>query len=175
MDLVFPGGGTRREKADAAINGFATSYAGLGTRDHDLHKMRRAAVNPFFSKQSIRRLEPIIQQCLEKLQKRMEIWGAAGVPAPMNLAYKATTKDIIGDYAFEDLPSALDAPDMNEPFFSVLKGSVSSQITVYFGFIVPIMKMLPLAVVMYLQPILVSFVEYQNASYALPILRCAIS
>lgn len=141
------------------------SYSGVGTKDHDLHKLRRVAVNPFFSKQSVRRVEPITQRTLRKLLNRMEVWGAAGEPAPMLLAYKATTTDIINDYSFEGIPNALDKPDMNAPLFEALSGSVAAQIGTYFPAFVVILKKLPPAFILFLQPTMLSFIRYQDASF----------
>jgi hypothetical protein len=40
--------------------------------DHRLHRVRRAAVNPFFSKQSVARLQPMLNFMLEKFSRRIE-------------------------------------------------------------------------------------------------------
>lgn len=57
---------------------------------HDQHKARRAALNRFFSTASVRRLQPIIAERVQKLIQRLQafkdIKGDVGV--------------IKGDYAF---------------------------------------------------------------------------
>jgi len=68
---------------------FATPDAAFGTVDHDMHRMRRAAMNPFFSKASVRRLQPIIHERIEKLMSRIEGFQSSGEPLTISLAYVA--------------------------------------------------------------------------------------
>jgi hypothetical protein len=43
----------------------------FGTVDHDIHRLRRAPLSPFFSVQSVRRLQPMIEErvqvCLDRI------------------------------------------------------------------------------------------------------------
>lgn len=68
---------------------FATPQAAFGTNDHDLHRMRRAAINPFFSKASVRRLQPVIQERMDKLLERIKGFKTSGEPLTISLAYVA--------------------------------------------------------------------------------------
>lgn len=118
IDPIYGGPGKRRDKYKIAINGFATPNAALGTRHHELHRTRRAPMNPFFSKQNVRRLEPVLQRTLKKVLGRLERSSKAGEPVVSNLLYSATTSDIISDYCFGESYNNLDKDDFNEPFFS---------------------------------------------------------
>jgi cytochrome P450 len=139
IEQLYAGSGKKREKYKTTIDGVCAPCSVLATKDHDLHRRRRAVLNPFFSKQSIRRVEPIIQRTLNKLLGRMEEWGCLGVPAPMKLAYKATTKDIIHAYAFGNTHDYefLDMKDMGEAFFETIEPSRTAQLGVYFGWLNP--------------------------------------
>jgi cytochrome P450 len=54
------------------------------TLDHDKHRMRRAPWGPYFSKQSISRLQPSpIQPAVNKLCDKLAQYQAAGKPAVM--------------------------------------------------------------------------------------------
>jgi hypothetical protein len=57
-------------------------------------------MNPYFSKQSIQRLEPILQRTLKKVMGRLAQNAESGEPIGMQLLYAATTIDIISDYCF---------------------------------------------------------------------------
>ena len=118
IDQIYGTAGKRRHKYKIAVNGFATPNAALGSAHHDQHRSRRSALNPYFSKQSIRRLEPIIQRCLGKILGRLAQNAESGEPMRMNLLYSATTSDIISDYCFGESYNNLDMEDLNEPFFS---------------------------------------------------------
>ncbi|CAG8901781.1 unnamed protein product [Penicillium egyptiacum] len=39
--------------------------------DHDLHRVRRAALNPFFSKRAIQSLEGMIVEKVKRLESRL--------------------------------------------------------------------------------------------------------
>lgn len=53
--------------------------------------MRRSALNPFFSKASIRRLQPVIWTQVDILLERLEEFKKSGRPLRMDLAYFALT------------------------------------------------------------------------------------
>jgi len=44
----------------------------FATVQHDLHRKRRAALLPFFSKASVRRLQPVITERVEVMLNRMK-------------------------------------------------------------------------------------------------------
>ena len=88
----------------------------VATVPHDLHRKRRAALSPFFSKASVRRLEPIIRDGVSKLLERMED-HKSGEPAAMTLIFKAMTADIINKYAFGESGNYMDMGDYNRKFF----------------------------------------------------------
>ncbi len=92
----------------------------MGTIPHELHRKRRAALNPYFSKASIRRLEPVVQETIEKLLKRFNMYTKTGDIMPLNLAYKATTNDIIAAYCFGVNVDYLNMDNYNRPFFEAV-------------------------------------------------------
>jgi cytochrome P450 len=44
-------------------------HSEFGTPQHDLHKMRRAALSPYFSMASVMRLQPVIQERVDLLER----------------------------------------------------------------------------------------------------------
>lgn len=152
--------GSRREKYKTTLRLLRTPGAILGTKDHDLHRSRRAVLNPFFSMQNVRRLEPIIQQTLLNLFSRLEKWGHMDVPAPMNTAYKATTKDIIHAYAFGDGEKCLEMDDLNEAFFESMAPVWTNHLGTYFPIIIEIMNILPPRLVTMIMPRVAFFVRF---------------
>lgn len=132
----------------------------LGTKDHDLHRSRRVTLNPFFSMQNVRRLEPVIQQTLLNLFSRMEKWARSEVPAPMALAFKATTQDIISEYAFGEGEKALDMEDLNEGFFNSISPVWTNHLGTYIPVIIEMMSVMPPAVITMIMPRVVFFVRF---------------
>lgn len=110
--------------------------------------------------QNVRRLEPIIQQTLLNLFSRLEKWGHMDVPAPMNTAYKATTKDIIHAYAFGDGEKCLEMDDLNEAFFESMAPVWTNHLGTYFPIIIEIMNILPPRLVTMIMPRVAFFVRF---------------
>ena len=60
--------------------------------------MRRGALNPFFSKRSVTRLEPTIVDKVEQLCSALRDHMRDGKIVMLGAAYSALTTDIISDY-----------------------------------------------------------------------------
>lgn len=90
---------------------FGTTDAAVGTIDHELHRVRRSALNPFFSKQAVTRLEPVIKANVDHLYRRLREF--AGTEKPVNLgdAFTCLSADVIGAYAFGKEYGFLDSED----------------------------------------------------------------
>jgi hypothetical protein len=67
----------RREKWRFFTKQFGADDSALATIDHDHHRLRRGAVAPFFSTQSVRLLQPVIEERVDALLERLR--GLRGV------------------------------------------------------------------------------------------------
>ncbi|KAI8253328.1 Exopolygalacturonase X-1 [Colletotrichum sp. SAR 10_77] len=83
----------------------------FSTVPHDLHRLRRGALNPFFSVRSVTQLEPLIRSKVEKLSARFGEIAQTGEVVRLDAAFMALTMDIICDYAFANDRKYLDEPD----------------------------------------------------------------
>lgn len=123
------------------------------TSDHDLHRTRRSPLNPFFSKQSIRRVEPIVQRSLGKVLHIFAKYARSGVPLDLWAVFVAATGDIITEYSFGDCWNNLDAPDYNEPIFRTMaEGARMWHLSSYQPWIMQSFQSLPDSVVVWLFP-----------------------
>lgn len=61
--------------------------SGVGTADHDLHRIRRAAINPFFSQRSVRNLQPVIEERVDTLLARLHEHGKVSPDQPLDVLY----------------------------------------------------------------------------------------
>lgn len=59
----------------------------VATNDHDLHKLRRSAVGPFFSTQNTRALQPVIEERVDALMARLREHGKTNKGIPLNMMY----------------------------------------------------------------------------------------
>ena len=84
--------------------------------DHDLHRLRRAAINPFFSKQKVAALQPVIQRLVDKLCAKLEASRGTGEVIPIECAFDAFTMDVITEYALDTSFGYLDQPGWSSDF-----------------------------------------------------------
>jgi hypothetical protein len=131
----------------------STPGAFVTTQEHDLHRAHRASMSSFFSKQSIRRLEPILQRCLEKILARFELRAANHTPLDVRILFNASTSDIITEYSFGTCWNSLDVPDLNERFFKVMiDGAKIVHVSSHFPFVIQFLTSLPEKVAIWLAP-----------------------
>lgn len=88
-DQVYAGAGRKRDKWSYFTNQSSVQQSVFTTQKHDLHRIRRAALNPYFSKAKIRILQPRIEEVLRKLMTRFEQFQATKEPMALSLAYAA--------------------------------------------------------------------------------------
>ena len=99
---------------------FGSTEMTFGTIPHNLHRKRRAAFSQFFSKASIRRLEPLIQGLVDSLCQKVEDGLKDGT---VNLvhAYSALTQDIITEYCFSNCRGVLEMPDFSPTYYDYMQ------------------------------------------------------
>jgi hypothetical protein len=90
-DEIYAGGGKRRDKWNWFTNQFGIPESTFATASHEKHRMRRTALNPFFSMASVRRLQPMIEERLEKFLGRFADFQKSGEPMVVSLGYAAFT------------------------------------------------------------------------------------
>lgn len=150
----------RRERAQTFLNMFAEHLSVLPTRDHHLHRQRRAVLSRFFSQQNVRRLVPVINDTLKDLPDRMEGWGKGDSPIVLNVAYRAATKDVIQAYALGESQRCLHMEDCNVDFFKTLKADRLTHFSVHFHWWLNLMYLLPVRVLTALSPHLSVFIHF---------------
>lgn len=70
LEILYAGYGHKRDKWDFDTQAFRTGGATLTTNSHDLHRIRRAALSPFFSKATVRKLQPLVDVKVDQLLDR---------------------------------------------------------------------------------------------------------
>jgi len=135
----------------------------LVTLDHDLHRVRRSALNPFFSKANVRKLEPIIQRRAQKVLSRMEKLESTGQPLNIFYLFSAFTSDVIVEYAFGESHDYLDREDLNEDFYHMMDsmhhmGAAAKQFT----WLMPLLLSVPQSITTRLDKGMAAFAALQN-------------
>ncbi|KAF2113271.1 cytochrome P450 [Lophiotrema nucula] len=121
----------RTEKWEWSARMFGTTMAAVGTTSHELHRLRRAGLNPFFSKRSIAELEPVVQNVVDKACLQLERRGREGIgrgeqAGGVNLRdfFAAFSADLIGEVAFGEGYGLVDKEDF-EPGWQKLMMDLS--------------------------------------------------
>lgn len=84
LDEIYAPSFRRRNKYDFQTRTLKVPFSVGGTIEHDLHRKRREALNPFFSKKSVEELGPMISQKIEQVCRNLE--DHLKQPQPVNLS-----------------------------------------------------------------------------------------
>ena len=162
-DTLYSGPGSKRDKWGWQAKLFGNSLSMFGTVPHDLHRLRRGALNPFFSKQAVTRLEPMIRELIEKLCVRFEKCRETGEPVETGQAYAALTTDIITKYAFRTSYGCIDDPDWKWSWPKAMNdGTKTVHLNKQYGFIFPAMQATPEFIVKMIDPGVMNIINFQK-------------
>lgn len=152
-DVLYAGGAHRRDKDIFAIDGFGLAQSVIASANHDVHRMRRAALNPFFSTQSVTKLEPAIASKIQRFGQAFEDAYRKKVPLNLEVVILALTTDVISEYAFAKSYGFLERPGYAPEWAETLTGAAeSSMLFRYVPFVVGYLKALPPQVVKMIDP-----------------------
>ncbi|KAM5440458.1 hypothetical protein McanMca71_003941 [Microsporum canis] len=114
--------GTKYNKSAPFYDAFGVDKATFTTADNNIHRMKRAAFNPFFSRKRVLELEDIVQSKAKTLVKRISsaLESCGGID--LHHGFRAISIDVISDYAFDNCYKFLEKDDFGAPFFDVIRG-----------------------------------------------------
>ncbi|KAG8526148.1 uncharacterized protein KY384_000141 [Bacidia gigantensis] len=155
--------GVKRNKVPYMIDIFGTNLAIFGTEQHDLHRTRRAALNPFFSKRSVAGLESIIQSKVRRMCDLLSDYEASGKVLKVQHALTATIVDITSEYSFGKCAAALDEPDFGPDWDQMMRG-VSEVVPLARSFpgIVQVAQGIPIRLVELANPVLAAYSRFEQ-------------
>ncbi|KAJ5108558.1 benzoate 4-monooxygenase cytochrome P450 [Penicillium angulare] len=122
FDQIFNQTNGRTEKPKRVAEVFGPFSATIATQHHDLHRVRRSAVNPFFSKKSVNDLVPVIWKPIDMLLERLRNASQTGEVLNMKYFYAAVTQDIINAYCFAHEPTITKSPDFGQKLVDDVDG-----------------------------------------------------
>ncbi|KAI0151458.1 cytochrome P450 [Pestalotiopsis sp. NC0098] len=100
IDEIYAVGGRKRDKFRHQVSGSAMEFSGFATYDHDLHRMRRGPLAKFFARGQVAKLEPSLQDLVQRLCDKLLQESGRCKPIDVTMAYSCFTSDAIADYAF---------------------------------------------------------------------------
>ncbi|PGG99851.1 hypothetical protein AJ79_08403 [Helicocarpus griseus UAMH5409] len=123
-----------RDKYPYYLKPFDFPLSAFGTESHQAHRLRRGALNPFFSKRRVAQHEALVRRLVHKLCERLQHFHKAGKTVPLSLGYTCFATDLITSYVLNEDYQYLDAPGWLPHWGRALKAlsemvMVSRQIT----------------------------------------------
>ncbi|KAI9865656.1 MAG: hypothetical protein M1813_002114 [Trichoglossum hirsutum] len=114
--------GTKYWKSPEFYGVFETGTSAFGTFSNELHRVRRAALSPLFSRKMVLSLEDIVQSKVQKLCDKAARMLNANQPVNLHNGFRAVSIDVLTDYAFDNCYNLLDQPGFGEEFFAMIRG-----------------------------------------------------
>ncbi|KAJ5814024.1 uncharacterized protein N7503_000774 [Penicillium pulvis] len=152
-DVIFTGVEHRRNKTKWIGRSLILPDSTVATIPHELHRKRRATLNPYFSHKSIRNLENVMQKGLRRMMGRIKESGQTHSVLSLNLLFKAVTSDTISEYCFGVSTNYLDHDDFNATWFHAIDSVLGmAWVLAYIPFLGPLMKMMPPSIMASLKP-----------------------
>ena len=111
------------EKYEWSYNAMGAPYAAICTMNHDMHKRRRAAIDPLFSKAKINASQDMLQKYVRKLSDRMDEYVTSGSVLNLGVAFNALTGDFVTEYLLGKSYDSLDMEDFNQGMVECIQGS----------------------------------------------------
>ncbi|KAJ5173752.1 Cytochrome P450 [Penicillium coprophilum] len=126
-------------------NRFGIPSAAFSTAAHAVHKKRRAALSPFFTKGRIQARAPFLQQLIDKVCDRLESENVKQqTPLVLNHVFACFSADSILSLAFGDEPTFIDTPTWQTPFVEAMDALVkSTHLNSQFPFMVSVANAIP--------------------------------
>ncbi|KAI4592711.1 hypothetical protein KJ359_010470 [Pestalotiopsis sp. 9143b] len=119
-DLYVPGGKRRTNLIAGNRAGLGMSDAVATTVPHELHHMRRKAVEGFFSRQSVTRLESRVHVEARSLDEKLLRYAGTGSIVRLDHAFACVTGDLAGQFACGENPELLEEPNFNPECIAAL-------------------------------------------------------
>ncbi|KAF1815265.1 putative cytochrome P450 [Eremomyces bilateralis CBS 781.70] len=133
IDAVYPGGGKKVDKDPYQVRMFGIPDTAFLTIDHETHRIRRGALNRYFSKAAVNKIEPYIREAAEKLCSCIASYAGSDT-VTISVAFSSFTTDVITEYLFAKSYHMIDRPH----FLPNLQAGNDS-----LGELLPILKQLP--------------------------------
>ncbi|KAF9885046.1 hypothetical protein FE257_000777 [Aspergillus nanangensis] len=145
-DEIYASSARKREKDPVNIARFDLDGSAFAAVSPEQHRLRRAPLDRFFSKQAITNLEPLIWEKLDALCDHFTRAFQSHKVINLDAGFAGLTSDIIYRFVFGVEAGNLDRADFNESVRDGINGLFRmGHITFFFPFIQSLMSALPLA------------------------------
>lgn len=142
----------------------------FGTVPHEHHRLRRSALNPFFSKRSILGIEPQIQEKVDKLCRRLGAYAGQSEPLNLEAAYMSLTMDVITHYAYGEPLGLLDLPDFGATWRKMIKMTLECMPFVrHFPWLMDVLDKIPYSIALKFSESIALMLHFQFVKAPIPL------
>lgn len=113
--------GTKFSKDPIFYRAFGYGTAAFPTPSNEVHRVRRAALNPLFARKRVLELEDVVHSKVEKVERRVRLSAKSKEHVDLHHACRAISVDAITDYGFGNSYNLLDRDDFGLPFFEAMR------------------------------------------------------
>lgn len=156
---------SRRRDKSAWFLGRSGGNSIFATIPHDHHRLRRSALNPYFSKRSIVAIESLIQDKVDKLCSAVERYIVSSQPLELQTAYMALTLDVISHYAFGESLGLVDkegfSPEWKKAILDMVEAGTVNR---HLPWLADCLMMLPNSVAAAISKPIAFFLQVQEVS-----------
>lgn len=150
---IYAPASKKRDKWAGWVTMAGAPGSSFATASHNLHRIRRSALNPFFSKRAIANKEAQIQEKVNNLCRRLRECMDNGEVIRLDAAYMALTMDIINQFSFGYSLKYLEEPDFKLEWKETVVGASANGVFLrQFPWSLPILKAIPLSVLKRMNP-----------------------
>ncbi|KAF4504223.1 hypothetical protein G6O67_008399 [Ophiocordyceps sinensis] len=143
---LYGGASRPRDKWEFYAKQFGSPQSSLATIDHYHHKLRRSALNHFFSTQSVRNLQPVLEERVNALSDALVKYATTRKGEPLNIMYpfSAFSNDVINEYAFARCDHLIEQPDFGaEVTDNLLMGTHMGMLVKHINWALTLVNSLP--------------------------------
>lgn len=163
--------GSRYTKDMPFYRAFGTDASVFSTTSNDLHRIRRAALNPLFSRKRVLELEDLVHEKAGKLDARLRRAAGGQESVDLHHGLRSVSVDVITDYAFDSCYNLLDREDMGLEYFIMIRQlGPAIWFFQFWPWLQPMAKSLPIWLAGRLNSNLTGFLTMQSVYIALSFL-----
>ncbi|KAJ9243589.1 hypothetical protein DTO169E5_2504 [Paecilomyces variotii] len=162
-DELYAPASKKRDKYKHWVVLAGTPEASFATVSHNHHRLRRGALNPFFSKQAVARMEPLIMEKIERLCARLREAIQAQAVIRLDAAYMALSMDVICHYAYGESYNYLAHEDFRLTWrYAVVSALENGILLRNFPWVLPILQSVPMPILQKVDPNAAALMEWAN-------------
>lgn len=143
---------------------FNMPHATFSTADAESHRIRRAAIAPFFSKNKVREQNQLIQNMADRISHRLATeWAGTSRVIDLMEMWGCMTSDVITELVFARPKHFVDTPNLKSEFSNSLSDMVyTAHYMTHFGWLLAVMNALPNWFVKLTAPPFRSVIEFRE-------------